>query len=174
MSAVRNVVLALAVSAGALIAAPAQATTTRTVSIGETTGFWWTDTFYLSSSAYSLTLDLQQNYGNVISSIAAFLAHDDFSAVNNLDVSTAVRPGKTSSSETSVPFFVATSGLYRVILYGSAFYNIGTIGPSSNLATATVKVDTATITTPGPIAGAGVPAVLGLMGFAAWRRRKAA
>ncbi len=174
MSAVRNAFVALVVSAGTLLSAPAQATTTRTVSIGETTGFWWTDTFYLSAHAYTLSLELTQNYGNVLSNVAAFLAHDSFAAVNNLDISTAVRPGKSSSTETSVPFIVSTSGLYRVILYGSAFYK-GSGTTTSGLATATVNVDTATIApVPGPIAGAGIPAVLGMLGFAAWRRRKAA
>ena len=66
---------------------------------------------------------------------------------------------------TAATSFTAQAGQTYTLLYGTS---------QDKVKDFTVTVAASPLPSPGPIAGAGLPIVLGLMGFAAWRRRNAA
>lgn len=79
---------------------------------------------------------------------------------------TALFPASTGSGSTSTSFVAQAS--YTGLTFQLAGYSSTATGVSSTLSAVSP------LPAPGPIAGAGLPLLLGLAGLGVWRRRKAA
>lgn len=107
-------------------------------------------------------------------------SNQSLSLLNVINVPTQIVPnlavkavrGQSTGSATGTESFVYTglSNQQAILSVLGAGYIPGhTIGSISGSTTVTQRV----ASVPGPIAGAGLPVLLGLFGFASWRRRVA-
>ncbi len=172
MTFVRNALAAGAVATTLAFAAPAQAglslgsATSSVVDIGifPSAVLAHGAVLTLMAGAYSIVYDVTASGFNSLAPITWTASISD--ATNATIYSKVVTQDNTTTHVSEVftvtPAQASTALTFKVFAVGPA--NPGTL-TFTNSSVAPV---------PGPIAGAGLPVVLGLMGYGAWRRRKAA
>lgn len=137
----------------------AQALSFSDLGISYIGNFTFTSNVVAADTFWNTMKDLYaaNGYTSLYNSFSAFLAPDSAEGVNAL-IGGSVRNGTFWSG--TLTFLSSQSR----ITFASANLGAGsaTIGTSGSIAV------------PGPIAAAGLPGVLALMGFAAWKRRRAA
>lgn len=160
-------VLSIAAVSGAYAAPAADSLVFPTSNVSKST--IWSDKFTASSGSY----DLLFSFVNATLFRSPTLAEVGFKLTDttgpNVTIGTytidLLTYGSTSLNQTITGLNVGD--VYKLSLVTKATSgNFDVTGLNGSIAPTPMAA-------PGPIAGAGLPVVLGMMGFAAWRRRKA-